>query len=356
MNIYALPAYQDFEHKIDGRKTHLFILQNRTGMQVALTDYGARIVSILVPDKNGNLRDVVLGFNSIHGYLQADEPYHGATIGRYANRIANGCFELNGQTYTLQQNNGCNSLHGGPAGFHSKVWDRRLSFKNKIDFSYISPDGEEGFPGNLKTTVSYELTEGNEITIKYKAETDKTTVINLTNHAYFNLDGEGESNVLNHILHLPSNRFLPIDENQIPSNGEASVEGTAFDFRTPKKIAADIHKDEEQLKHGNGYDHTFINEQSIAQVAASAFSSDSGILLEVFTTEPGIQLYTANFLSGKDRGKSGRNYSARSAFCLETQHYPDSPNQPQFPSVKLEPGRVFSSETRYQFKVIKKTG
>ncbi|PRD51235.1 aldose epimerase family protein [Sphingobacterium gobiense] len=353
MDIYSLPDYRNFEHKINGKKTHLFILKNRTGMQVAFTDYGARIVSVLVPDKAGNLRDVVLGFNSIHEYLQANEQYHGATIGRFANRIANGRFHLDDKEYTLQQNNGPNCLHGGPSGFHAKVWDRRTSFKKKIDFCYVSPDGEEGFPGNLKVTVSYELTDDNEIVIKYKAETDKKTVINLTNHAYFNLDGEGQGDVLSHILHLPSSHFLPIDENQIPLDSEASVYGTAFDFRSPKKISQDIDNDEVQLKHGNGYDHTFVNRQPISQVAASAYSPNSGIRLQVFTTEPGIQLYTGNFLSRKDTGKSGRQYSSRSAFCFETQHYPDSPNHPQFPSTVLEPGQVFESETIYKFSLVK---
>src|SRR5690606_38276070 len=244
-------------------------------------------------------------------------------------------------------------LHGGPTGFHTKVWDRRTSFKKKIDFCYVSPDGEEGFPGNLKVTVSYELTEDNEIIIRYKAETDKKTVINLTNHAYFNLNGEGQDDVLSHILHIPSNHFLPIDENQIPLDSEAPVDGTAFDFRAPTKLSADIDKDEEQLGRGNGYDHTLVKQQSSSQVAASAYSPDSGIRLEVFTTEPGIQLYAGNFLSGKDIGKSGRPYSSRSAFCFETQHYPDSPNRPQFPSVLLEPGQVFESETIYKFSIKK---
>lgn len=353
MTNYKLPDFKDFTHNIDGKNTHLFVLRNRGGMQVAFTDYGARIVSILVPDKAGNLRDVVLGFNSIKEYLHAEEQYHGATIGRFANRIAKGQFTLGEDNYTLQQNNGQNSLHGGPAGFHSKVWDRRTSFKKKIDFCYISPDGEEGFPGNLKVYVSYELTEDNEIIIKYNAKTDKKTIVNLTNHAYFNLDGEGHGNILSHILHLPSDHFLPIDENQIPLEREASVEGTAFDFRSPKKVATDIDNDEEQLTLGNGYDHTFVNGQPISQVAASAYSPNSGIRLEVFTTEPGIQLYTGNFLSGKDTGKSGHKYFPRSAFCFETQHYPDSPNHPHFPSVVLEPGQILESETKYKFSLRK---
>lgn len=350
---YRLPDFKDFTHNIDGKNTHLFVLKNRGGMQVAFTDYGARIVSILVPDKTGTLRDVVLGFNSIHEYLQAEEQYHGATIGRYANRIAKGQFSLDAEDYPLQQNNGSNSLHGGPAGFHSKVWDRRTSFKKKIDFCYISPDGEEGFPGKLKVYVSYELTEDNEIIIKYNAETDKKTIVNLTNHAYFNLDGEGEGDVLHHVVSLPADHFLPIDENQIPLENEKPVAGTVFDFRSPKKIGEDIDKDEVQLTRANGYDHTFVNRQPIAKVAASAYSSRSGVRLEVFTTEPGVHLYTGNFLSDKDIGKSGRPYFSRSAFCFETQHYPDSPNHPQFPSVVLEPGQFFESETIYKFSIKK---
>lgn len=350
---YHLPAFKDFNHNIDGKNTHLFTLKNRSGMQVAFTDYGARIVSALVPDKDGHLRDVVLGFNSIHGYLQAEEKYHGAIVGRFANRIAAGSFHLDDQKYILQQNNGPNSLHGGPTGFHTKVWDRRTSFKKKIDFCYVSRDGEEGFPGTLKVTVSYELTENNEIVINYSAETDKKTVINLTNHAYFNLNGEGNGDILDHILQLPSDHYLPIDDHQIPLGNEAAVDGTAFDFRSPKKVAKDISNDEQQLIRGSGYDHTFINKRGLSEIAASAYAPGSGIRLEVFTTEPGIQLYTGNFLSGKDIGKSGRPYAKRSAFCFESQHYPDSPNQPQFPSVVLEPGQVFASETVYKFSIKK---
>ncbi|MFD1769356.1 aldose epimerase family protein [Sphingobacterium suaedae] len=350
---YQLPLPKDFEYNIDGKNTHLILLRNRTGMQVAFTDYGARIVSILVPDKYGDLRDVVLGFNSIHKYIQADEQYHGATIGRFANRIANAEFALDGNTYRLEKNNGNNSLHGGPSGFHTKVWDRQVSFKKKVDFYYVSADGEEGFPGNLKVNVSFELTEANEIVIRYKAETDKKTVLNLTNHAYFNLNGEGHSDILNHILHIPSDQYLPVNENLIPKGGETPVTDTPFDFRTPKKISADIEKENIQLKRANGYDHTYVNTQPFSTAAATAFSQHSGIQLEVFTTEPGIQLYTGNFLSGNDTGKSGGKYTPRSAFCFETQHYPDSPNQPRFPSVILEAGEVFESETIYRFSLKK---
>lgn len=350
---YKLPDASDFNQQIAGKNTHLLILQNRRGMQVALTDYGARIVSILVPDTNGNLTDVVLGFNSLDAYVKADEQYHGATIGRYANRIANGQFTLDGKTYNLAKNNGNNSLHGGPQGFHNQVWDRQVSFKNKVDFYYVSPDGEEGFPGALKVHVSYELNEDNEIIIHYKAETTKKTIVNLTNHAYFNLNGEGHSDILHHFVQIPSANYLPIDEHAIPFGFESSVEESPFDFREAKPISEDILAEDEQLLRGNGYDHTFINTQSPSQAAAIAFSKISGIQLEVFTTEPGIQFYTGNFLSGKDTGKSGAKYSARTGFCFETQHYPDSPNQENFPSTVLDVGETYLSETRYKFSIKK---
>ncbi|GHE38438.1 aldose epimerase family protein [Sphingobacterium griseoflavum] len=351
--IYQLPHPADFEHKIDGKNTHLIILKNRSGMQVAFTDYGARIVSVLVPDKFGDLRDVVLGFNSIEEYLAADEPYHGATIGRYANRIANGQFELDGKTYVLQQNNGRNCLHGGPNGFHSKVWDRQVSLEKKVDFYYVSADGEEGFPGNLKVRVSYELSDANEILIRYKAETDSATPVNLTNHAYFNLNGEGHSDILQHVVHIPSDHFIAIDEQQIPLGAAMPVDHSAFDFRAPKKIAEDINDEEEQLRMGNGYDHSFVNTQTFATPAASAYSDLSGIRLDVLTTEPGVQLYTGNFLTGNDRGKSGGVYFPRTAFCFETQHYPDSPNQERLPSTILHPGEVLESQTIYRFSIKK---
>ncbi|WP_205966464.1 aldose epimerase family protein [Parapedobacter sp. SGR-10] len=349
---YTLPKPKDFEHNIDGKNTHLLTLTNRTGMQIALTDYGARLVSALVPDKYGNLVDVILGFDSIQGYLRAQEKYHGATAGRFCNRIANGKFTLEGQKYTLAQNNGSNSLHGGPGGFHERVWDRQVSFKKKIDFYYVSPDGEEGFPGELKTNVSYELTNENEIVIQFRATTDKTTVLNLTNHAYFNLNGEGNGDTQNHILHIPSEKFIPINAQQIPIGEEYPVRGTAFDFTTPKKIVKDLHAEEEQLRFAHGYDHTFVNIQPINTAAATAYAEQSGISLEVFTSEPGVHLYTGNFLTD-DKGKSGHKYLKYGGFCLETQHYPDSPNHPDFPNVILHPGEVFESKTIYKFGVRK---
>lgn len=352
MNV-NLPKHKNFIDTVNGKKTHLIVLKNRSGMQVAFTDYGARIVSILVPDKNGELRDVLLGFSSIQQYLNAKEKFHGATIGRFANRIARGSFTLNEHQYTLPINNGENSLHGGTSGFHDKVWDRQTSFKKKIDFYYTSADGEEGFPGNLRVNVSFELTENNEIRIKYRAISDKDTVINLTNHSYFNLNGEGNGDILSHELTIPSTHYIPINKNQIPLGHEALVEGTAFDFNTAKAIGNRIKEDDSQLGHGNGYDHTFVNKQPLHNVAASAFSKESGIRLDVMTTEPGIQLYTGNFLSKDDVGKSGKNYGPNQAFCLETQHFPDSPNQPNFPSVILKADTEFNSETIFRFSVCK---
>ncbi|HMR18407.1 MAG TPA: aldose epimerase family protein, partial [Sphingobacterium sp.] len=333
---YKLPEPKDFLGNIHGKNTHLFVLTNEFGMQIALTDYGARLVSALIPDKHGNLVDVILGFGSIKGYLSAKEQYHGATIGRYANRIANGKFVLGDTTYELDLNNGPNSLHGGVEAFHTKVWDRQISnFKKRIDFYYVSPDGEEGFPGKLKTHVSYELTDNNEIVIRFRATTDKTTVVNLTNHAYFNLNGEGTGDVLHHLLHIPSEEYLPINKNQIPLGKPHRVQDTAFDFTSPRKIADSIsNQKEEQLQFANGYDHGFVNTQPFSVPAASAYSEQSGITLDVLTTEPSVHLYTGNFLAD-DLGKSGQKYLRHGGFCFEAQHYPDSPNQQQFPNVIL---------------------
>lgn len=352
MTIYKLPDKKAFEDCLDNKSTHLLTFVNRTGMQIAISDYGARLVSALVPDKHGNLVDVVLGFNSIRGYLNAKEQYHGATIGRYANRIAQGTFEIKGTTFTLKHNNGENSLHGGPNGFHTKVWDRQVSFQKQVDFSYISPDGEEGFPGTVTANVSYELTNENEIKIRFRASTDKTTVINLTNHAYFNLNGEGNGDILHHLIQIPSSTFIPIDSKQIPTGEIRSVEGSAFDFRTSKKIAEAINSPEEQIQFAAGYDHGFINSSSINAPAAMAYSPESGILLEIFTNQPSIHLYSGNFLSD-DMGKSGRRYLKYGGFCFEAQHYPNSPNQKQFPSVVLEPGEVFDQTIIYKFSLKK---
>lgn len=351
MIAYSLPDPSDFEYQIDGKNTHLFILRNACGMYVALTDYGARIVSILVPDKHGNLTDVALGFDSIKGYLDAYEVYHGATIGRYANRIAKGIFNLNGKPYSLELNNGTNSLHGGPGGFHSKVWDRRINIEKAIDFVLLSPDGDEGFPGNVKVNVNYELTNDNEIIITYRASTDQDTHLNLTNHTFFNLNGEGNGDILSHELQIYSDKYIPIDSVQIPLGHEESVAGTAFDFRNSKPIIDNIGNDDVQITHGNGYDHTFVTRDSNTSPIATAFSSQSGICMDVYTSEPGVQLYTGNFLDGQDIGKSGHEYKQHSAFCLETQHYPDTPNQLHFPSTLLCQGKEYHSKTIYKFSL-----
>lgn len=357
MTKYKLPLLKDFKTKGGEKSTALIILKNNRGMQVALTNYGARIVSLIVPDKKGNLVDVVLGFSNINGYLEADELYHGATIGRYANRISNGTFELNGLQYTIQANNGPNALHGGKNGFHSKIWDRRLNNPNQVTFYYTSPDGEEGFPGKLTVSVDYLLTDSNELIINYRANSDKDTIINLTNHAYFNLNGEGAGSIVDHIIEIAANEFLPINDVQIPLGEQRPVNNTLFDFRKAKRLSADITKEDEQLKSGgDGYDHTFVLSKttiSKGEVAASAYSEESGIKLEVLTTEPGIQFYTGNALTGKDRGKSGQAYAKQHAFCFETQHFPDAPNQTQFPSPILRAEQSFQSQTIYRFQVQK---
>lgn len=352
MTVYKLPEKKDFESQLNGKNTHLITLTNRAGMQVALTDYGARLVSALVPDKHGDLIDVVLGFSSVEDYYTAQEPYHGATIGRFCNRIAKGTFTLNDKCYTLAQNNGSNSLHGGPNGFHNRVWDRQVSFNKVVDFYYTSPDGEEGFPGELKTNVSYELSNENEIIIHFRASSDAETIINFTNHAFFNLNGEGNGDVLNHEVCIKSEEFIPIDKNQVPTGDISPVDGTVLDFRQPKKIVDFIDSQDEQLLNAGGFDHTFVNNQEPSQAVASAYSKESGILLEVFTTEPGVHLYAGNFLAD-DTGKSGHKYLRYGGLCFEAQHYPDSPNHARFPSVILKPGEEFQSTIKFKFSIKK---
>ena len=350
--MYKLPSAKAFQSTYQGKNTHLITLTNRAGMQIALTDYGARLVSVMVPDKHGDLIDVVLGFDSIEKYYQADEQYHGATIGRYGNRIANGEFTLAGKKYTLAKNNGSNCLHGGLDSFNKKVWDRQVSFQKSVTFYYVSPAGEEGFPGELKTIVSYELTNDNEIIIHFQATTDEATIVNLTNHAYFNLNGEGSGNILNHEITINSSDFIEINKDQIATGSILPVKGSSFDFTQPKELSKDIANTDDQLLFANGYDHTFINKQPISQPAAKAYSKQSGIELDIFTDEPGIHLYTGNFLPA-DQGKSGRKYAKHGGFCFEAQHYPDSPNHAHFPSVTLQPNEVFKSTIKYKFSLRK---
>jgi aldose 1-epimerase len=354
MESYQLPNKFDFEKVINGKKSHLIILKNKRGMKVAVSDYGARIVSILVPDNKGRIIDVVLGFNNIDDYLSATETYHGVTVGRFANRIANGTFKLEDKVYHIKPNNGPNALHGGERGFDKTVWDRRVNDSQKVEFYLVSPDGEEGFPGNLTVAVTYSISENNELIIKYRAHTDKTTVLNLTNHAFFNLNGEGEESIINHKIKLNADHYLPVDTYQIPTGELQTVEGTPFDFRELKSLSEALDLSNQQIKDAEGFDHNFILKKSTnGKIAAKVISPLTGIQLEVLTSEPGIQLYTGNFLNGTDIGKKGKAYKKHDAFCLETQKFPDSPNQPSFPTCILHPGEVFTSETRYRFSVQK---
>ncbi|WP_028296448.1 aldose epimerase family protein [Olivibacter sitiensis] len=349
------PNLSDFKQRFGEKSSALIILKNSRGVVLSLCNYGARIVSLSVPDKDGKSTDVVLGFNHIQDYLQASERYFGVTVGRYANRIAKGSFRLGEREYRLDKNNGDNCLHGGREAFQDKIWDRQVNNPNRVAFYYVSSDMEGGFPGTLRVCVEFELTDSNEIIITYQARSNKDTVINLTNHAYFNLNGEGNGLVDEHIAYLAASRYLPVDEHQIPTGDILNVAGSAFDFLKEKALGKDW-SSEEQVNRVGGYDHCFVLDErvnSAEQVAARVTSPDSGICLEVLTTEPGIQLYTGNSLDGKDVGKSGKAYVKHSAFCLETQHFPDSPHHAQFPSTFLPAGKEFVSKTIYRFSVIK---
>lgn len=339
-----------FQHLLNGKKTDLFLLENGKGCQAAITNYGARLVSLEVPDKKGHLTDVILGYNSLQEYLQSTELYYGAIIGRVANRIGKGYFILDGATYQLEQNNFPNHLHGGSKGFHNQVWEVRSIKSNTLVLGYTSVDGEEGYPGNVQVEVTYFLAEDNALHISYKANTDKVTLFNITNHAYFNLSGDGSGTVLDHEVWIDADKITALDEHSTPTGTFVDVENTPFDFRAPKTLGRDIDVNHQILKWGNGYDQNFVlnKKPQDFKVIARASGFKSGICLEVETTEPGMQLYTANYLSGKDYGKNGA-YQARHAFCFETQHFPDAPNHSHFPSIKLLPNKPFSSRTVYRF-------
>ena len=339
----------------DGQSVDLYTLRNVHGVEAKITNYGGILVSLKVPDRNGKFDDVVLGFNDLDTYLKG-HPYFGALIGRYGNRIAKGRFTLNGVEYKLAVNNGENTLHGGLKGFDKVVWTGK-EMKTKagpaVVLTYLSKDGEEGYPGNLNVRVVYTLTNNNEIKLDYSATTDKDTVINLTEHSYFNLAGEGNGDILNTLVTINGNRFLPTDAGSIPTGEFRNVKGTPFDFLTPHAIGERINQDEEQLKLGNGYDHTWIiNGQSgTLRLAATAYETTSGRMMQVWTTEPGVQFYTGNFLDGTLTGKSGKIYQRRFGFCFETQHYPDSPNHPAFPTTTLKKGATYNSTTIYRFAI-----
>ena len=338
-----------------GEEVDLYILKNVYGMEARITNYGGIVVSLTAPDRNGALADVVLGFNDLESYLTKNDPYLGAIIGRYGNRIAKGRFKLNGVEYKLAVNNGENHLHGGIKGFDKVVWtgrETRTPNGPAVVLTYLSKDGEEGYPGNLRVRVTYTLTNKNELKIDYSATSDKATVINLTHHSYFNLLGEGNGNILQHRLTIYGDRFLPTDTGSIPTGELAKVAGTPFDFLKGTVIGERINQDHEQLKFGNGYDHTWVinGRPGTLRHAATVTESFLGRVMEVWTTEPGMQFYTGNFLDGSLTGKTGKPYPRRSGFCLETQHYPDSPNQPTFPTTTLRRGATYRSTTIYRFR------
>jgi aldose 1-epimerase len=346
----------------DGRAFDLHTLTNRNGMKVAITNYGGIVVSILVPDRHGKMADVVLGFDNPGVYPGNNDPlYFGALIGRYANRIAKARFTLDGVEYKLAQNDGDNSLHGGLKGFDKQVWKvRELSGKYPaLELTYLSKDGEEGYPGDVSVKVVYTLTDSAELRIDYTATTDKDTVLCLTNHSYFNLAGQGNGDILKHVMMIDADRFTPVDATLIPTGELRKVEGTPFDFRKPTAIGMRIDQADEQLKPGGGYDHNFVlNRRGDGlTLAARVTEPESGRVLEVLTTEPGIQFYSGNFLAGTIdgaiHGKGGKVYGHRSAFCLETQHFPDSPNKPGFPSTGLKPGQTYVQTTIYKFSTTK---
>lgn len=342
----------DFERVVDGKPTSLFTMKNENGMVVTLTNYGAKIVSIYVPDKNGDFADVMLGFSSLEKYREWGAS-HGAVVGPFANRIANAQFTIGEETYQLPVNNGEACLHSGPDSWYRKVWDYEQNGNSTV-FTLESPDGEFGFPGNKKVKVTYTLTENNELKIDYEVTTDKATHINLTNHSYFNLRGEGNGDILNHVLVINADKSTPVvDESMIPTGEIVDIRGTDLDFTTPHAIGERIDNDNPQLVFGAGYDFNYVlnKESNELSFAASAFEPESGRYMEVFTTEPGVQLYSGNHLNGKEIGKSGNPYTARTGFCLETQHFPDSPNQPGFPSTLLNPGETYRSTTIFKFSV-----
>ena len=346
---------QNFVTDINGKKTGLFVLKNKNNMEVCVTNFGGRIVSVMAPDRNGVMRDVVLGFDSIQDYIKYPSDY-GASIGRYANRIANGRFTLDGTTYQLPQNNYGHCLHGGPKGFQYVVYDATQTDSSEVKLSYYAKDMEQGFPGNVNCTVTMRLTDDNAINLKYEAETDKPTINNMTNHSYFNLSGNPSQPATDHILYINADNYTPVDSTYMTTGEIVTVKETPMDFTTPKAVGQDIDKfDFIQLKNGNGYDHNWVlnTQGDINQLAAKLTSPTSGISLEVYTNEPGIQVYSGNFLDGTLSGKKGIVYNQRASVCLETQHYPDSPNKPEWPSVILEPGQAYHSECIFKFTVEK---
>ena len=346
-----LPDSNRFQTTIDGKQTQLYVLTNRRGMTAAFTNFGGRLVGLWVPDSAGVLTDVVLGLPSVQDYAGPGDAYFGGTIGRYGNRIAKGQFSLNGKQYKLFLNNGPNSLHGGKKGFSAVVWDAQQPNDSTLELSYLSKDGEEGYPGNLQVKVTYSVTGDNELRMQYAATTDQPTIVNLTNHAYFNLNGEGSGPIGQHILTIYADRYTPVDTSLIPMGKLWPVAGTPFDFTKPVAIGARLEEKNEQLEYGGGYDHNFVLNGSGMKPGARVEGDRSGIVMEVFTEEPGLQFYGGNFMEGKNTLKGGAKDDYRTGFCLETQHYPDSPNQPGWPSTELKPGENYSTISVYRFSV-----
>jgi aldose 1-epimerase len=338
--------------EVDGKKVILYTLTNKNGVEVRITNYGATVTSWITPDRSGNKSNVVLGFDSLSGYL-AKPPYFGAIVGRYGNRIGKAQFTIDGNTYKLAANNGPNNLHGGNKGFDKVVWDATPSSDNtpSLTLTYLSKDGEEGFPGNLKATVKYTLTDDDELLIQYDAETDKATTVNLTNHSYFNLTGDVGNTILDHTVWIDADKFTPVDNTLIPTGELKAVKGTPFDFTSPHKIGERIAS--VPGAPPGGYDHNWVlnNQANSLKLVAWVTDSISGRKLEVFTTEPGLQFYTGNFLDGSIKSREGKPIQKNAAFCMETQHYPDSPNKPEFPSTILKPGDKYHTETKYKVSV-----
>lgn len=345
----------DFQTEVEGKKTDLFVLKNKNNMEVCITNFGGRIVSVMVPDKDGNMRDVVLGFDSIQDYIKYPSDF-GATIGRYANRINQGKFTLDGVEYQLPQNNYGHCLHGGPKGFQYQIFDAQKLNDQELQLTYVSKDGEEGFPGNLTCNVKFTLTDDDAIDIQYEATTDKPTVVNMTNHSYFNLDGDPTGDNSDYLLTIDADSYTPVDSTFMTTGEILSVEGTDMDFRTPTAIGERINDTAfVQIKNGKGYDHNWVlnTKGDISKKAASLKSPKTGIVLDVYTNEPGVQVYCGNFLDGTLTGKKGIVYNQRASVCLETQKYPDTPNKADWPTAVLRPGETYKSQCIFKFSVDK---
>ena len=350
---YSKMNREDFQTTVDGKSTDLYTLKNKNGVEITVTNFGARVVEIWAPDRNGDFEDIVLGHDNVDKYIHfKGERFLGATIGRYGNRIDKGQFVLDSVSYQLPINDTPNSLHGGTKGFDMVVWDVDQKDPQKLELSYLSKDGEEGYPGNLNVKMTYELTDNNEFIITHTATTDKKTVLNLTHHSFFNLHGAGNGTVNDHELMLNADKFTPVNEVLIPTGEQLAVAGTPMDFQKPTLIGERVNEDYEQLKFGHGYDHNWILKRKTAndlELAATVYEPQSGRLLEVWTTEPGIQFYGGNFFDGSMIGKGGKSYEYRASLALETQHFPDSPNHPEFPSTVLMPGETYHHVCVYKF-------